>query len=147
MIPQLEERYPEGSNITILNTFYQRPVFEDGRKISDDFIIINFINTDTMKKDYIIIKKPDYVYYILKDKYATPNYNRLFIERDKVDPVYVPFNDLLYSIAEKTDNMDFYKTNLANRDRDNNNKLHTNPRIFFSDSNIEDHYRFRFANT
>lgn len=147
MLPQLEEKYPEGSNLTILNTFYQRPVWEDGKMVSDDFIILNFINTDTMTKDYIIIKNPDYVYYILKDKYATPDYNRLFIERDKVDPVYVPFKNLLHSIAEKTDNMEFYKTNLANRDRENNAKLHTSPRVFFSDSNIEDHYRFRFANT
>ena len=39
MIPELLSIYPEGSDITIMNTFYQYAVWEDGKKLSDDFII------------------------------------------------------------------------------------------------------------
>ena len=51
------------------------------------------------------------------------------------------------SIAQQTGNLDFYKQNLINRNKSENRKLHTDPNIFFSDTDIEDHYRFKFANT
>ena len=60
MIPQLLEKYPLGSNITIMNTFYQHPVWSDGKKLSDDFIVLVYKDNDTMKKHYMIISKPEY---------------------------------------------------------------------------------------
>lgn len=147
MLDILERKYPEGSDITIMNTFYQYPVFQDGKKVCDDFIVLVYKDNNTGESKYEIISKPDYIFYKLKDTEEVPDYNKLFIERDKVEPVTVPFRELEKSIAEITGNEDFYKMNMANRDRRNNRKLHTDPRIFFSDVNIEDHYRFRFANT
>ena len=147
MIPQIEEIYPEKSDITIMNTFYQYPVFNEGKKVCDDFIDIVYKDNSTGKKSHKIIWKPDYIYYLLNDDEEVPDYNKLFIERDKVHPVYTPFRDLEKSIAEQTKHEDFYYTNLKNHDRSNNKKLHTDRRVFFSDSDIENHYRFRFANT
>ena len=147
MIKELEERYPEGSDLTIMDTFYQYPIFQDGKKISDDFIILIYKDNNIGKKGHCIIKDPTYIYYILKQGQKVPDYNKLFIEKDKVEPVEVPFHDLEYSIAKETDNIPFYKANLANRDRRENQKLHTDPRVFFSDVSIENHYRFRFAQT
>lgn len=145
MIPELLQRYPEGSDITILNTYYNFPVFEEGKKICDDFIAIVYKDNKTQKKDFIIIKEPEYTYYVAKPGNEL-DYSRLFIEKDKVEPVSVKFKDLEKSIAEKTNNIDFYKQNLANRDKASNRKLHTEPQVFYSDANIEDHYRFKFAN-
>lgn len=146
MIPELLSIHPEGSNLTIMNTYYNFPVYKDGGgKLCDDFICLVWKNNDTGEKEYKIIMKPDYTFYKLKED-DNVNYSRLFIERDKVEPVTVPFRDLEKSIAEQTGNMDFYKQNVANRDKSANRKLHTDPTIFFSDTNIEDHYRFKFAN-
>lgn len=147
MIPELLKDYPEGSDLTIFNTFYQYPIFkESGGKLCDDFMVLVYKNNNTGKKEFKIIMKPDYTYYKLKNKNDSVDYSRLFIEREKVEPISVPFRDLEKSIAEQTDNIDFYKQNLVNRNKSENRKLHTNPDIFFSDANIEDHYRFKFSN-
>ena len=147
MIPQLEEIFPEGSDITIMNTYYQYPVFNDGKKVCDDFIDIIYKDNQNGVKNHKIIWKPDYVYYLLNDDEEVPDYNKLFIEKEKVHPVYTPFQDLEKSIAEQTNHKDFYYQNIKNHDKANNRKLHTDPRVFFSDVDIENHYRFRFANT
>ena len=147
MIPQLEDIYPEGSDITIMNTYYQYPVFNDGKKVCDDFIDIVFKDNRDDSKHHKIITNPDYIYYLLNENEPVPDYNKLFIERSKVHPVHTPFRDLEKSIAENTGHEDFYKENVRNRDRANNKKLHTDTRVFFSDTDIENHYRFRFANT
>ena len=146
LLKELEVEYPEGSDLTIYNTYYNYPVYQEGKKICDDFIILVYKDNENNQKKYKIIKKPDYIYYIAKNR-GEVDYSRLFIERDKVIEKTVPFTDLEKSIAEVTGNMDFYKTNIANRNKSENRKLHTDPDIFFSDANIEDHYRFRFAQT
>ena len=37
MIPQLEDRYPEGSNLTIMNTYYNYPMFHTTPNYPEDF--------------------------------------------------------------------------------------------------------------
>ena len=147
MLPELEKQYPEGSDLTIMNTFYQYPKFEDGKKVEDDYIALVYKDNVTGKKKYKIIKKPEYTFYTLKNKADRVNYNRMFIERDKVTPVTVPYLEVEKEIAKLTGNEEFYATNIKNRNKALNNQLHTNPDIFYSDANIEDHYRFKFANT
>ena len=144
MIPQLLERYPLGSDITIMNTFYQHPVWNDGKKLSDDFIVLVYKDNKASKKHYMIIPKPEYTYYVSKSG-TELDYSQMFVSKDLVEPVTVPFTDLEYDIAKRTDNVDFYKENIRNKDRGRNAELHKDPRIFFSDVNIEDHYRFKFA--
>lgn len=147
MIPELLAEYPEGYDLTLLNTHYQFPVFKDGKKISDDFIVLVYRDNVKNITRYKVIFEPTYTYYKLKDTEQSVDYSRLFIEREKVDPVNVKFKDLEKSIAENTGNEEFYKTNIMNRNKSENRKLHTDPDIFFSDINIEDHYRFKFAMT
>lgn len=146
MIPELLPEYPEGSDITIMNTNYQFPVYQDGKKVSDDMMFLIYKDNNTGKKGYKIIKQPTYTYYKAKPN-INLDYNKLFIERDKVDPITVKFNDLEKSIAEETENEDFYRINIASRNKQENRKLHTVHSVFFSDMNIEDHYRFKFAQT
>ena len=147
LMPELENVYPEGSDITIFNTFYSYPKYEEGRKIHDDFMVLVYKDNKTGKKHHKLIWKPDYTYYRIKDNEQVPNYNMLFISRDKVEPVTVPFTKLEESIAHSTGKEDFYKRNLEMRMKANNKRLHLEPNIFFSDVNIENHYRFKFANT
>lgn len=146
MIEELEHERPMGSDITIMNTYYQYPVFQDGKKLSDDFIVLVYKDNQTGKTFNKVITKPTYTYYIAKPGVELdPDYHELFIEKDKVDEISVPFTELEKSIAEHTGEMEFYKQNLMNRNKLENRKLHTNERVFFSDVNIEDHYRFKFG--
>ena len=149
MIKELEKIYPEGSNLTILNTYYSYAIYdpETHKKISDDFLVIVYKDLDSGEVKYHLIYKPSYLYYELKPEYTVPDYNLLFIERDKVVPREVPFSELLLDIAKETGNEDFYKANITSGNRANNLKLHTATNIFNSDSDIQDHYRFRFAMT
>lgn len=147
MLRELEDIYPEGSNLTLLNTFYQYPIYEDGKKVSDDFIVLVYKDNDTGQKHHKVIFNPTYTYYIMNDDQEIPNYNKLFIERDKVHPVEVKFRDLEKSIAENTGNIEYYRQNIYSGNKQENKKLHTLPQVFFSDTNIEDHYRFKFAMT
>ena len=147
MIPELLSIYPEGSDITIMNTFYQYAVWEDGKKLSDDFIILVYKDNKTGKKYHKTIYEPEYTFYVLKEGEKEVPYSRLFIERSKVEPVTVKFKELEKKIAEVTGNEEFYKVNMMNKNRKELGKLHTNPNIFYSDANIEDHYRFKFAQT
>ena len=144
MIKELKHIYPVGSDITIMNTYYNYPIYQDGKKISDDFIILVYKDNKTGLTHNITLTKPEYTYYICKPG-IEPDHNMLFIEKEKVDEVNVPFTQLERDIAEKTNKMDFYKTNIQNRNKSENRKLHAIPKVFFSDTNIEDHYRFKFA--
>ena len=147
MIPELESVYPEGSDLTIMNTNYSYPEYMDGKKVADDKMILVYKDNKTKKKGYKVIQKPTYTFYKIKEGLPIPNYNQLFIERDKVDPVTVPFTKLEQTIAASVGKEDEYKANLMNRNKEGNKIFHTEPSIFFSDVNIEDHYRFKFANT
>ena len=145
-LPELEKIYPPGSDLTLLNTYYQYPKYdpENHKKISDDFIILVYKDNKTGVTKHTTIYKPDYIYYKLNDDEEQTEYPRLFIEKEKVHPIIVPFIKLEESIANETGNMKFYKDNLYSRNRAENKKLHMCTNIFFSDASIESHYRFRF---
>ena len=146
MLYAMEKDFPKGSDLTIMNTYYQYPKFdpETHKKISDDFMILVFRDNKTGRTYHKVIYKPDYIYYKLNDDIQPTDYPLLFIEKEKVHPISVPYIDLEASIAKETGNEEFYKTNLYNHNRQENKKLHMCTNIFFSDVNIESHYRFRF---
>lgn len=139
------KRFPEGSNLTLLNTIYTYPKKNNDGKWDKDAMVVIYKDNNTGIKYHERIEKPDYEFYIAKDDVPIYN-NELFIEKDKVNKISAPFTDLEKTIAEMTDNLKFYYENIKLGNRYANKKLHTNPRIFMSDSNIEDHYRFRFDN-
>ena len=140
MIKELEQLYPLGSDITIMNTFYQYPI----KGVCNDFIYITYKDNRTGKKNLIKIDKPTYIYYLSKPG-ETLDYSRLFIEKDKVDKVEVPFSNLYADIAKRTGQEDFFNVHKYNKSE--LGKLNLDPRLFNSDSDIESHYRFRFAQT
>ena len=149
LLPELENEWPEGSDITIMNTYYSYPIFEDGHKIADDHMFIVYKDNNTGKKRYKIISKPNYTFYKLKDGVLEENYCQLFVEREKVEPITVPYSKLEFNLAsiQGEDAVNLYKQNIMNRNKQGNQIFHMYPNIFFSDVNIEDHYRFKFAQT
>ena len=138
--------YESGSDITIMNTFYSFPTRdpETNKKINDVLAII-FKDNKTGVKSYRLIEKPNYTFYMLNDGEVVPDHPLFFIDKKKLHPVTVPYCEIDKHIAQLTDKMDFYNENIQNRNRYENKKLHVDPRIFYSDVNIEDHYRFLFS--
>lgn len=135
--------YSEGSNISILDARYRYSQRTDDDKYLPDRMNILYIDNETGRKGHEVITKPDYEYYIAKDNVPL-SHNLFFIEKEKVDKITVPFNDLLKDIAQRNGKSNFYYDNISNGNRRANNELHTLYNIFNSDMNIEDHYRFRF---
>lgn len=141
------KNFPAGADVTLLNNFYIYPKKDDSTgKWDKGSMSLVYKDNITGRKYVEEIENPDYEFYFLKDEYSDLDYNELFIDKEKVDLVKAPFNDLLRVIAEKTNNMDYYKENIRLGNRAANRRLHTHPRVFASDNNIEDHYRFRFSN-
>lgn len=147
LLPELETEYPEGSDITVMNTYYSYPMFEDGKKVMEDYLFLVYKDNKTGKKNKKIIPNPTYTFYKLKDGVPQTNYNKMFIERDKVEPVTCKYTKLEATIAELNGLGDVYHQNLMNRDKAANKEFHNLTNVFASDINIEDHYRFKFAQT
>ena len=140
------KNYPPGSDITLFNTMYfYAKKDENTNKWSNDSIDLIYRDNVTGEKKLEHIESPDYEFYIAKDDVKI-DHHMLFIEQDKVEKIITPYSELEKTIAELTGNSEFYYENIKMGQRAQNKKLHTHPRVFNSDSNIEEHYRFRFNN-
>lgn len=138
--------YPVGSDITILNTSYFYPhKNQDTGKYEKDFMVLSYKDNLNKTKGHEIIYEPSYIFYKAKDDVQL-SYNHFYISKDKVNPIECKYSDLERTIAELTGNLDFFYDNIKAGNRRANRALHTIPAIFSSDTNIEDHYRFRFSN-
>lgn len=138
--------YEKGSDITLMNTMYSFPQKDpDTGKLIDDFLILVYKDNETGNKGHQIIWKPNYTFYFTKEGETIPDHPLFFVEKSKVEKVTVPYRQLEKTIAEMTDNLEFYWGNIQDRNRAENRKLHTDPRVFYSDVNIEDQYRFLFS--
>ena len=136
--------YPDGSDITILETAYHYPKKQEDGKYSDDNIMIVFRDNVTGKKDHVIIERPEYEFFMANnDVYI--DHHLLAIEEDKVHSVVVPYKDLELNIAKLTGNEDFYFENIRMGNRNANRELHHLNNVFASKINIEDHYRYKFS--
>lgn len=137
------KEYQDGSDISLLDCRYRYPRQDDKGKWGKDWMYAIFRDNKTGKKTHKCIVEPEYEYFIAKDN--VPLYhNLLFIEKDKVNPITVPFNNLLKDIAVRTGQTQFFYDNLSNGNRKNNMQLHTQYNVFNSDMHIEDNFRYRF---
>lgn len=131
-----------GDNITIMNTMFRRGVDPEDNKYKD-YLTLIYKDCDTGLKYMQEMIDPDYEYYMInQDKRV--NYPRLFAHKEDTEKIVVPYKDLDKDIAKRVGLTDFYYENIKNGNRGENRKIHTHPDVFNSDSNIEDHYRFRF---
>lgn len=136
--------YARGSNITLMNTFYQRPKKLDNGKYSEDVLTIVFRDNDTGETKHQDIINPKYTFYVTNEDYVTDE-PELFAYTDNLTKVECPYKDLEKTIAELTNRKEFYYNNLKNRTSQDNKQLHTLKEIYNSDMHIEDHYRLLFS--
>lgn len=137
--------YPEGSDLSILNAYYQYASKNpDTGKYEKDYMVISYKDNITQQKKHEIIYEPTYLFYQANEDVSLM-YNNLYIDKGKVHPIECKYSELEKTIAELTGNLDFFYENIRAGNRRGNRALHKIPSIFNSDSNIEDHYRYRFA--
>lgn len=136
--------YPKGADLTLLNTTFIRPTKQENGKYTDPIIDILYKDNKTGKKFIKEIKNPTYQFYMANDDVYV-DINQFSIPVDKVHKVEVPFKDLEKKIAELTGNEEFYYNNIKAGNRYDNKILHTHPRIYASDMDLQDHYRARFS--
>ena len=133
-----------GDDITLMDTVFFRG-YDDDKSYNDHLIII-YKDNSTGTKFKAELVNPDYEYFMAKpDKRVS--YPRLFIPKEDVDTIRVPYKDLDEDIAKRLGLQSFYYENVKNGNRSENRHLHEHPDLFNSDMNIEDHYRFRFDKT
>ena len=144
MLEKLFKKVPIGSDITIMNTMYRsRQLNEETGQWDSDYMVIVYKDNETGKKDHIIIKNPKYKFFMLKPG-VNASYSRLFIEKEKVDEIEVPYTQIEKKIAELLGREAEYNDAREMRDKDAIRKLHADPHVMNSDQHIEDHYRFEF---
>lgn len=140
----LIKRYPEGSDLAILDVVYQKPRRDpETDKFMKGYVVILYKDNITGKKHHEIIYDPKYTFYMANDDVQV-DHNMFYIEREKVHPVECKYTDLQKTIAELTNNQEFFYENKKTGNYKANAQLHTIPTIFSSDTRIQDHYRALF---
>ena len=144
MIEKLLKKYPAGSDITLMNCFYQFRQRDEMGNYKDDFLVMVIKDNTTGKKEHFVFKNPKYKFYILKEGIEA-NYNKLFIEQDKLVEYEVEYKKLEKTIAKLLGREADYNDALSLGDKQSIRKLHADPRVFNSDQSIEDKYRHEFS--
>ena len=135
---------PLGSDITLINTWYEGVRKGEDGKWTDGSMTVVYKDNQTGKKYHQYTNNPKCRFYIAKpEEYIETN--ELFYPESKLDKIICPYKDQLKKIAELTGNLDFYYNNLKSGNSAANKELYTNVRIFDADYNIEDHWRAMFA--
>ena len=105
-------KYPEGSDITILNTIYHKAMKNpDTGKWQKSSIDIIYKDNVSGTKGHSHIIDPDYHYYMLKPG-VQYDYNKLFVKTSEVDEYISPESELEKDIATRTDNLEFFYSNI-----------------------------------
>ena len=136
--------YPIGANISLVNAIYVKPQKDENGRYGSDYIYIVFKDNDTQEVKMQEIANPKYTYYISNGTKAI-DHNMLYIEKEYVRPITVPYRDLKKSIAEETNNKEWYYDCLKSGNYKDTEKLLEIPTIFNADMYIEDFYRKLFS--
>lgn len=135
--------YPDGSDITVINTTYIYPKKNEDGTWEKDKMIVLYRDNVLGKKFVEEIEEPKYVFFKSKDDVFI-DHHLFFTDLSNVTPIEVPYSSLLKEIATQTGYEEFFYDNIKNRDRRANEQLHTVNSIFNSDMHIEDAWRFYF---
>ena len=114
--------YQNGANITLLNVIYHKAIRGENGKYGKDSIDIVFKDMDTMEKKVQHIEQPEYTYWMINEGVLV-NDNELCIEKDKVHPVKCKYSEIKKSIAENTNNLEFFYDNIRNGNYRENDRL------------------------
>lgn len=138
--------YPDGSDITIMDAIYHKPSKNSDGKWDSSRMDIVFRDNKTRLKHRQTIVDPKIEFYMANDDvYIDPLEFPPYLPKDKVHPIRCKYTQLKKTIAELTGQLDLYYDNIKNGMSKNNDRLHVNNRLYRSDIQIEDYYRYEFA--
>ena len=138
------EGYPIGSDITFIDSIYKRPEKQENGKYSKDVLTIIFRDNITGEKKYHDIIEPEYTFYIADDEELI-EHNLLFIEKEKVIEKKCKYREREKVLCEITNNKQYYLNCLNNGSYRDISRIHTHKKLFMTDQEINDHYRFIFS--
>ena len=147
--------YPDGYNLSLLNTIYHYPFKDNNNKWNPDAIDLIVKDNNTGEKFLETIESPPYEFFMVLDKYYIQEYDKHgsgfyphFVDKEKCKSVVVPYMELKPTIADILGVKDKYYDNIKIGNRRANDQLcNTHPKILMSDMDIEDNIRFQFSNT
>ena len=139
-------KHKPGDNLTLLNTIYRYGYKDDNNNLHPDSMTLVWKDLDNGVKEHATLYNPTYRYFMIKED-KMKDYNQFFAPKDYVDPIEVPYHDLEKDIAERTGRLDEFYENIRNGNRRANALLHTDPRLFSSDWDINSFYRIEFDRT
>ena len=143
MILKLSAHNP-GDNLTIMNTFVKKYRDEEGKYHEALCLIYKDNKTGIkFKEEYV---DPPYEFYTAKPDRRYP-YVRTYASVNDCDMHKVKHTQLEREISKAVGLKDWYEQKIREGDRKAIKSIHRNPDVFLSDNNLEDHYRFWFANT
>lgn len=134
--------HKNGDNLTILNTYYK--VYESKDNKLKDVLCLIYKDNETGLKYKEEIESPEFTYYIAKMDKRVP-YNRLFIPMQDATIHTAPKMELDKYVAKDLGLLDWYYDCIKSGDRRRARMIHTHPDVFGTDTQIEDLYRFEFA--
>lgn len=137
-------RHNVSNNLTIMNTIYHKATKLPNGKYTEPQMDLVYKDNDTGRKGVQTIMNPEYEFFELNDDVPLTDYPLDFAEKEQVHPVRCKYQDLMKTIAEHTDNKEFYFMNKQNGNYKANKALFLHPKILNADMNINDHYRYRF---
>lgn len=136
--------FKPGANITVMNTYVKKGFDADGKWYES--LCIVYKDNDTGIKHCEEIKNPLYEFYIVKPEHRV-RFNRQFVELDKCEKHVAPRLRMEKEIAIALHMKGWYDQKIKEGDRKAIRSIHRHPDVFMSDTNLEDSYRFWFAQT
>jgi len=144
MEDELLKGYKDGSNISLLNVIYNYPKKdENGKWEKHDNASFIFYDFNDNKMKIQEIEDVPYEFYTVKED-RVPDKQQFFMSRNDVTPVSCKYRALNKKVAEYTDQVELFKSNIQNGNARENYKLHYDPRVISSDMHIEDKLRNMF---
>ena len=143
----LFKKYAPGSNITLLNTIYHRPRKIDEKKWSKGAITLVAKDLDRDTRIVSTIENPKYEYYMAMPYVELEDHTYFFYDKDELQLCECSFKDLDKDVAKRIGKEEFFWDCVTNGRRKDLKLLHTDNRLFRSQMNIEDFYRYKFGQT
>lgn len=127
-------------NIMLCDLVYHNPSKENDYV---DYLSIVYKELDSGKKHVHMIENPTMDIYFTKDEYRNYDYNKEFIELEKVEKREVPYTKILWEIAKEAgpDYLNYLKQCVETQNRRRMPEVHKYKYVFGSDIPIESFYR------
>jgi len=134
--------FKQQDDITIMNTISRN--LRDGDGKFHELLTLVYKDNTTGIKHKVELINPQYPFYIVNEDKRV-RYNRMYVPKEDCTEVVVKHFDVDRECAKRLGKLNWYNDCVQSGNRKEAKKIHMSPDLFMSDINIEDYYRFIFA--